>query len=83
MNSYKLRTILVLLTILTVVATIDGFSQITRNDIQDKYKWNLTDLFQSDEAWRNALNDITSQLDEVEKYKGTLTQSASNLLKAL
>lgn len=64
-------------------ATTNGYSQKTREKIAEKYKWNLTDLFANDEAWRNALNNIASRLDEVEKFKGTLTQSSANLLKAL
>jgi len=61
----------------------NGYGQKTREDIPEKYKWNLNDLFKTDEAWRTAFNDISTRLDQVEKFKGTLTQSAVNLLQAL
>jgi len=64
-------------------ASMEGFSQKTREEIADKYKWDLTGLFQSDDDWRNALDEIKGRLNEVEKFKGTLTKSAANLLKAL
>jgi len=71
------------LAILMLTAALNGFSQKTRTEIPDKLKWNLTDLFQSDEAWRASLNALTPKLDEVEKFKGTLTHSGQSLLKAL
>jgi oligoendopeptidase F len=59
------------------------FSQKPRAEISDNYKWNLTGLYASDEAWREAFNQIQPKLNEVEKFKGTITQSASNLLKVM
>jgi len=83
MKLSKLRSSLVVLTILTLVATTNGYCQKTREEIPEKYKWNLADLFTSDEAWRTAFSGITTRLDQVEKFKGTLTQSSGNLLQAL
>jgi oligoendopeptidase F len=83
MNYFRLKTNLILLSVLMLFASTKGFSQKSREDISEKYKWDLTGLFPSDEAWRNAFNEIKGNLDEVEKFKGTLTQSASNLLQAL
>jgi len=83
MKLFKLRSHLVVLTILTLVATTNGYCQKTREEIPEKYKWNLADLFPTDEAWRTAFSDITIRLDQVEKFKGTLTQSSGNLLQAL
>ena len=83
MNYFRLKTNLILLSVLMLFASTKGFSQKSREDISEKYKWDLTGLFPSDEAWRNAFNEIKGHLDEVEKFKGTLTQSASNLLQAL
>ena len=83
MNYFKLKSNLIMLVILAMFATTNAYSQKTREEIAEKYKWNLSDLFANDEAWRSALNNIASRLDEVEKFKGTLTQSSANLLKAL
>lgn len=54
-----------------------------RSAIDDKYKWNLTDIYASDEEWHQAVENMAAKLDEVEQFKGKLTDSAVNLLKAL
>lgn len=83
MKLFKLKSHLAALIVLTLVATTNGYGQKTREEIPEKYKWNLADLFPTDEAWRTAFSDITTRLDQVEKFKGTLTQSSDNLLQAL
>ena len=83
MKLFKLKSHLAALIVLTLVATTNGYCQKTREEIPEKYKWNLADLFPTDEAWRTAFSDITTRLDQVEKFKGTLTQSSDNLLQAL
>ena len=83
MKLFKLKSHLATLIVLTLVATTNGYGQKNREEIPEKYKWNLADLFPSDEAWRTAFSDITTRLDQVEKFKGTLTQSSDNLLQAL
>ncbi len=83
MKHFTLNAKVILLVITMLMTSINSFSQKTRAEIPEKYKWNLTDLYPSDEAWRKAMSDVAAKLDEVEKFKGTLTQSPSNLLKAL
>jgi oligoendopeptidase F len=62
---------------------LNGFSQKTREEIPDKYKWDLTDIYKSDDEWRAAKDAIALKLGDVEKFKGTLTKSAANLLKCM
>lgn len=83
MNYFSLKTKFILLAIITLIATSNCFSQQERSAIADNYKWNLADLYPTDDAWREAFNTLIPKLDEVEKFKGTLTQSEANLLKAL
>ena len=83
MRNLNLKKKVALLTFLTVVAATTSFGQKTREDIDDKYKWNLTDIYKTDDAWRAAVDDIKTKLDEIEQFRGTITQSASNLLKAM
>ena len=83
MKHFTSNARVILLVILATIATINSYGQKTREEIPAKYEWNLTDLFASDDAWRAAKNDITAKLADVEKFKGTLTQSAANLLKAM
>ena len=83
MKHFTLNAKVILLTITTLFIATNSYSQKTREQIPANYKWNLSDLFQSDDAWRTAINNLTPKLNEVEKFRGTLTQSGSNLLKAL
>ncbi|MBL7968098.1 MAG: oligoendopeptidase F [Prolixibacteraceae bacterium] len=83
MRGRNLKQGIVLTMFLLLWAGTTAFSQKPRAEIDAKYKWDLTGLFPNDEAWRAALNALTPKLDEVEKFKGTLTKSPENLLKAL
>ena len=51
-----------------------------RSEIPEKYKWDLTDLFVSDELWIEAKNRVDEKIEIITKFKGTLAESASNLL---
>lgn len=66
-----------------IFAAMNGYSQKNREEIPEQYKWNLSDIYKSDAEWRAAKDQLTAKLDEVEKFKGTLTKSASNLLACL
>ena len=83
MKHFTLNAKVILLAFLMAVASTNSYGQKTREAIAESFKWNLTDLFPSEEAWRADLQALTPKLDEVEKFKGTLTKSESNLLKAL
>jgi oligoendopeptidase F len=54
-----------------------------RSEIAAQYKWNLEDLYPSDEAWNKAKDELAGRFDEVAKYKDKLTSSASTLLACL
>jgi oligoendopeptidase F len=77
--SLKIMLMVVILTLLSM----NSYCQKTRSEIADKYKWDLTGIFKSDAEWRAAKDAISLKINEVEKYKGTLTSSAANLLSCL
>jgi oligoendopeptidase F len=54
-----------------------------RAEISDKYKWNLKDLYPSDESWDKAKKELVERFDEVSKYQGKLANSAAELLACL
>ena len=54
-----------------------------RSKIPDKYKWNLADIFATDEAWKAAKEKSLAQVPQMESFKGTLGRSAKDLLAAL
>lgn len=54
-----------------------------RNKIEDKYSWDLTDIYQSDEEAQKIFNELESLVQTFSRYKGTLTESSSKLLECL
>jgi oligoendopeptidase F len=54
-----------------------------RDEIEEKYKWKLEDIYQSDEAWEADFKEVRVYNSEIEKYKGTLVQSSQRLLECL
>jgi oligoendopeptidase F len=73
----------ILLTISFLAAIISLFGQHERDQIDDRYKWDLTDIFTSDEAWNEAKLALIEKTGHIDDFKGTLTQSAGQLLEAL
>ena len=54
-----------------------------RADVDVRFTWNLADLFPSDDAWRAEFARVHGELDTLRGYRGTLGQSAGNLLSFL
>jgi oligoendopeptidase F len=57
--------------------------QRDRNKIPEKYKWNLADIYSSDDAWRAARQDLMQRIPSVRQYRGRLATSAEELLDCL
>lgn len=55
----------------------------TRDQIDKKYKWNLKDIYETDDQWENDFKWIEGQLNKYSNYKGKLTESADKLLECL
>lgn len=54
-----------------------------RTKIPDKYKWNLSDIYSSNDAWKKAKDQFVADLPAIEKFKGTLHQSSQQVLACL
>jgi oligoendopeptidase F len=54
-----------------------------REEIPDKYKWNLNDIFSSDQEFEKELEDVLEKIKKIEEYKDSFTDSADKLLNAL
>ncbi len=55
----------------------------TRDQIESKYKWDLTHLFKSDEDWKAGKAELEGMIGEIEKFKGKLGTSADQLYACL
>lgn len=52
-----------------------------RKDIPDKYKWNMQDMFATDELWEEEAKQLLEMAKDLEKYQGRLGESAATLLE--
>ncbi|SHJ68531.1 oligoendopeptidase F [Tepidibacter formicigenes] len=56
---------------------------IKRNEIEEKYKWNLESIYSSEEELNKDFEEVKSLLNEIKKYKGILSDSWENLYNTL
>src|SRR4051812_32107749 len=54
-----------------------------RAKVADRYKWNLADLYPSDEAWRASKDKVLKDVGTLAAFKGTLAQSPQRLADAV
>lgn len=54
-----------------------------RNEIEEHYRWNLEDLYQAVEDWKNHKQETVARIDDIVSYKGKLAESAETLVAAL
>lgn len=54
-----------------------------RDQIDEKYKWNLKDIYESDELWEEDFQWTISNLKRYSEFKGKLNRSATTLLNCL
>ena len=55
----------------------------TREQIEAKYKWNLNDIYESEEKWEADFKTLSQSIDALASLKETMTASASALASAL
>ncbi len=55
---------------------------LLRSEIPEEYKWNLSDLFENDLLWENALNELSSVSYDIAKMQGQI-KTDKDLLKVL
>ena len=49
--------------------------QLSRKEINEKDKWDLTPIFKTVKDWEDEYNKVLKDIDEYEKYKGKITSS--------
>jgi oligoendopeptidase F len=56
---------------------------LDRKDIEEKYRWDLSSMFPSDEAFEKALEEGAAYIPKIKAYEGKVTESAETLLEYL
>lgn len=54
-----------------------------RSEIDPKYKWDLTKMFATDQAWEEAFQFVKANLGRLTEFQGKLSESAANLRHCL
>lgn len=54
-----------------------------RSEVDQDLTWDLTSIYENDEAWEAAFDKLSNQLSQVQAYKGKLGESAQALLDAI
>ncbi len=66
------------------VFLISSYSQtVERKDIPEKYKWNLTDIYPTVDAWQADVDMLNANVEKLVEFKGKLSESADALYEAL
>ncbi len=60
---------------------MDIEKNLPRNEIDKKYTWATEDIYPTDEAFLEALNDFKKTINEASRFNGIATSSAANLLE--
>ena len=64
--------------------TLPGVAQERdRAQIADRYKWNLTEIYPTADAWRAAKERVQKELPKIGAFKGKLASSPATLAEAL
>jgi oligoendopeptidase F len=77
------RRIAAMIVALVTIGSAAHAQERDRARVPDRYKWNLADLYPSDEAWRTAKDKAVKDIPSLAAFKGTLAQSAARLADAL
>ncbi|OGU71275.1 MAG: oligoendopeptidase F [Ignavibacteria bacterium RBG_16_34_14] len=64
-------------------STAEVSSLPLRGEIKKKYKWDLTHIYKNDDDWEKDFKWIENNLPEYEKFNGSLSKSADDLLHCL
>lgn len=57
--------------------------QRTREEIEEKYKWDLTTIYKNDEEFMSDYDLVNKKMYDIEKHRGKILESADKLLEYL
>ena len=85
MISTPLHTILLLLIISTLLlpAWVQGQDVPERIDIDERYKWDLSDMYRDTQAWEADREKFIDALPTLERFRGQLSTDGPTLLAAI
>jgi oligoendopeptidase F len=79
---HKILLLLVISTLL-LPAWVQGKDVPERIDIDERYKWDLSDMYRDTQAWEVDREKFTEALPTLERFRGQLSTDGSTLLAAI
>jgi oligoendopeptidase F len=76
-------TVVVTAAVIAVTVVGGAAQQRERSAVPDKYRWDLNQIYPTDQAWRAAKEKLVGELPSVRAFRGTLGSSATKLADAL
>lgn len=64
------------------VVSLNALAQNDQTDDSPQIRWDLTDLYSSQEAWNQEREALLTDIDGIARFEGTLGKSASSLREA-
>ena len=82
-NTAALRHLPGALVLFAASTLVSHAQEHDRSKVPDEYKWDLTAIYPSDQAWRTAKENLAAELPKLRQFQGTLASSASRFADAL
>src|SRR5262245_3120166 len=77
------RRFRLILATLALAGTLGAAARQERDKIPEKYRWDLSPIYPSEQAWRSAKDSFVGEMPKLRGFKGTLGSSAARLADAL
>jgi oligoendopeptidase F len=82
MGTFAVILIFLMNFLLSALPAFGQSDESDRDNIDEKYKWNLDEIYPSVEAWQKDKEKIKGRLPQITKFKGQLGVSGSKLKEA-
>ena len=56
---------------------------LERANVENKYKWNLSEIYPTNDVWKAAVDKLSTDVDKLPSFKGKLGESSETLYNAL
>lgn len=73
---------LILILLILGVSTVSAQTIAERSEIEDKYKWDLSDIYPDWETWEQGMVDLEQKMNDFKALEGTLSGGPENIATA-
>lgn len=78
-----MKKVFLILTFLVLLINNSFAQTIERDQVNEKHKWNLSDIYPSTAAWQSDVDMLKTEVEKLADFKGKLGSSAESLYNAL